>query len=80
MEQIIYDEKGSKITIKYDEVLNIVTINNESLDSEFHGIYKCCEHVGPQIYCIDNISDDSEFTDDSTRLLISNFFWENKVF
>lgn len=79
MEQIFNDENGSKITIRYDEVTNIVSVNNDSKDSEFHEVSKCNDEVGPHIFCIDNVDDDSKWTDSSTRFLISDFFWGNKV-
>lgn len=79
MEQIFNDESGNVITVKYDEISDIVSVNNNFVDSDYHEIKKCNEEVGPKIFCIDGVEDELSWSDTFTRLSVGEFFWVNKV-
>lgn len=82
MEQIFNDTLGNVITVRYDAETNVVTVNNNAIDSVYYEIVRCNEDVEPHVICIDSISEWSiweSWSDVETRLKVGEFFWANKV-
>ncbi len=79
MEEILNDELGNVITLRYNSSEDKITYNNSGVDSNFHEITKCNEDSGTNIICVaDGENWDSE-SDIVTRWKVGEFFWKNKV-
>jgi hypothetical protein len=79
MEEIINDELGNVITVRYDVATDVVTFNNNSIDSIFHVVSKCFEETDPKIICVEGHELWDQESDVVTRWKVGEFFWANKV-
>jgi hypothetical protein len=79
MEQQITDSLGHIITLKYDADTDLVTVNDSSVDSLFHEIYRC-NGTEEEIVCIDGMAPGwDDWSDTESRFATAQFFWDNKV-
>jgi len=78
MEEIYNDELGNVITVRYNSSDDIVTVNNNGVDSSFHEVFKCDESE-PLVICIEGVEVWSEWSDVITRWKVGEFYWNNKV-
>ena len=78
MEEIINDEFGNVLTVKYDSNEDKVTFNNSGVDSIFHEVKKCHEEYGTTVICIDDMNNFDSESDVISRLKVADFFWANK--
>jgi len=79
MEEIINDELGNVITVRYNSSEDKVTYNNSGVDSNFHEVFKCLEDSGPEIICVEGDELWDTESDVVTRWKVGQFFWANKV-
>ena len=79
MEEILNDELGNVITLRYDPIEDKITYNNSGVDSNFHEITKCNEDSGTEIICVEGDELWDTESDVVTRWKVGQFFLANKV-